>query len=90
MTEAEQQRIIGELVSDLAAAKRRLACLETKAEKLADNLGLLANWLRGHFPTGVSLSEDLSVADARSLVSEIKETKTHIVRLEERRTQFGV
>ena len=44
MTEAEQHRIIGQVVSDLAAAKKRLACLEIKAEKLSLQFGLPATW----------------------------------------------
>ena len=57
MTEAEKHRIIGQVVSDLSSAKKHLACLEAKAEKLSNEFGLLANWLRGLFPTGVALPE---------------------------------
>ena len=90
MTEAEQHRIIGQVVSDLAAAKKRLACLEIKAQKLSLQFGLLANWLNGHFPTGVELSDELEVAESRALITEIKDTKADIRRLEERRAKLEV
>ena len=90
MTEAEQQRIVGQVVSDLATAKRRLACLEAKAETLALQFGLLTNWLNGHFPTGVELQEGISVADALTLIAEIKDTKVQVARLDARREQLGV
>ena len=90
MTDSEQHRIIGQVVSELADAKKRLACLEAKAEKQSEHFGLLANWLRGQFPTGVSLPEDLSVSDAQALLVEIKEANKQVARLEERRTQLGV
>lgn len=90
MTEAEQHRIIGQVVSELAETRKRLACLEAKAEKLSDEFGLLANWLRGHFPTNVPLANELSVAGAKALLAEIKDTKDQIGRLEERRAQLGV
>ena len=90
MTDAEQHRIIGEVVSDLANAKKRLTCLESKSEKMGLEFGLLSNWLRGHFPTGVALEKDLSVEGALSLIDEVKETKHQIEHLEKQRSQLGV
>ncbi len=52
--------------------------------------GLLANWLRDHFPSGAALDSALSVPDALKLVEEIKDTKDRVERLEERRAQLGV
>ena len=90
MTNDEQHRIIGQVVSDLADARKRLACLEYKAEKLSLQFGLLANWLRGHFPTGADLAEGVDVAEALALVAEIKETKVEVEGLEERRAKLDV
>ena len=90
MTDAEQHRIIGEVVSELADTKKRLTCLESKSEKMVLEFGLLSNWLGGHFPTGVALEKDLSVEGALSLVEEVKKTKHQIERLEKRRSQLGV
>ena len=90
MGQDEQNRIIGQVVSDLAAAKRKLACLQAKADSMALDFGLLCNWLRGHFPTGVELPEDLSVADAQGLATEIKETQGEVERLEAHRSHLGV
>ena len=52
--------------------------------------GLLANWLQGHFPSGVELDSTLSIPDALKLIEEIKDTKSRVERLEERRAQLGV
>ena len=90
MTEDEQRNIIGQVVMDLAAARKRLACLEIKAEKTALHFGLICNWLNGHFPTGVELPDGLSVEDALALVTEIKATKAEIERLERRRAELGI
>ena len=90
MTDAEQHRIIGEVLSNLAAAKKRLACLEAKSENMYLQFGLLSNWLRGHFPSGVELDKELSVESALSLIEEVKETKDELQRLEARRIQMGV
>ena len=90
MNGAEQDQVIGQVVRQLSEAKKKLACLEAKSEGVALNLGLLCNWLRGQFPSGVALPEDLSIADAIALVTEVKETKAHIRQLEERRSRMGV
>ena len=90
MTKDEQHRIIGQVISDLADARKHLACLEHKAEKLSLQFGLLANWLRGHFPTGVDLAEGIDLAEALALIAEIKETKAEVKGLEERRAQLDV
>lgn len=90
MTEAEQHQIIGEVVSELSAEKRQLACLETKAEKLALEFGVLTNWLNGHFPSGVDIAEGLSVSGALALVEQTKQAKARIEQLEARRRQLGV
>ena len=90
MTDAEQHRIIGEVVSELAAAKKRLACLEAEAEKMYLEFGLLSNWLQGHFPSGVQLAEGLSVEGALALIAEVKETKERIQKLEARRAHLGI
>ena len=90
MTGAEQDRIVDRVLGDFTRAKKRLTCLEIKAEKLSLQFGLLANWLRGHFPTGVELQEGLSVDEALALVSEIKDAKAEVARLQARRDQLGV
>ena len=90
MTSEEQDQIIGKVVREIADTKKLLACLEEKAEGLALHYGLLCNWLRGHFPTGVVLPEGISVADALTLIDRIKETKQKIERLEARRIELGV
>ena len=90
MTEAEQDRIVDRVLGDHVRAKKRLACLEEKGERLSLQFGLLANWLGGHFPTGVALQEDLSISQALALIEEIKTAKAEIARLEARREQLGV
>ena len=78
MTNEEKTRITGQVVIELAEAKRTLACLEAKAERMSLEFGLLANWLRGHFPSGAALDSALSVPDALKLVEEIKDTKASV------------
>ena len=90
MNGAEQDQVLGQVVRQHSEAEKKLACLQTKAEEMALHFGLLCNWLSGHFPSGVALPEDLSVAEARALVIEVKETKTHIGQLKERRSRMGV
>ena len=90
MTDAERNRIIGEVVSELAEKKRTLACLEAKAEAMALQFGLLCNWLNGHVPSGVELQEGLSVQDALDVVESIKATRQRVDKLEAKRTQLGV
>ena len=90
MTHEEQDQITGRVVRELAETKRRLACLEAKAEALSHEFGLLANWLSGRFPSGVNLAEGLSVPEALSLVEAIKETRKRVGNLEARRAELGV
>ena len=90
MTEAEQHRIIGQVVSEMAAAKKRLACLEFKAGKMALQFGLLTNWLNGHFPTGVELSDGIAVDEALALVAEIKAVKVEIEHLKGCQSKLGI
>ena len=90
MNGAEQDQILGQVVRQLSEAKKKLACLEAKSDGMALDFGLLCNWLSGHFPSGVELPEDLSVAGARALVTEVKETKANIKQLEERRSSMDV
>ena len=90
MTDSERHTIIGQVVDDIAETKKNLACLEVKAERMALEFGLLANWLRGHFPSGVSLNDGLSIEDALNLIETIKETKEKLEGLEDRRSQLGV
>ena len=52
MTDEEKTRITGQVVIELAETKRTLACLDAKAEQMSLEFGSLANWLRGHFPSG--------------------------------------
>ena len=88
MTEEEQDRIVGQIFSELASARKRLVCLETKAENLSNEFGLLANWLRGHFPSGVEMAGGISVEDGLALIEEIRETKSRIAQLEDRAAQL--
>ena len=90
MTDEEKTKITGQVVIELAEAKRTLACLEAMAERMSLEFGLLANWLRGHFPSGVELGSSPTVPDALKLIDEIKDTKARVERLEERRVQLGV
>ena len=90
MTEKEQALIIGEVVQAIADTRRKLACLETKAENMSLEFGLLCNWLTGHFPSGVALDDNLSVSDALTLVKEIKETRKRLEQLQARRDEMGV
>ena len=90
MTDEEKTKITGQVVIDLAETKRILACLDAKAEQMSLEFGLLANWLRGHFPSGAELDGTLSVPDALKLIEETKDTKARVERLEERRAQLGV
>ena len=90
MTDDEKTKITGQVVIELAETKRILACLLAKAERMSLEFGLLANWLRDHFPSGAALDSALSVPDALKLVEEIKDTKDRVERLEERRAQLGV
>ena len=90
MTEDDKDRIIGQVVRELAETKRTLACLQAKAEGQAQALYLLGNWLRGLERTKAHLPNDLSIEGARQLLNEIDETKARIEGLEARRAELGV
>ena len=90
MNGTEQTQVIGQTAQQLSEAKKKLACLEAKSEEMALSLGLLCNWLRGHFPSGVALPENLSISEARALVTEVKEIKAKIARLEESWSRMGL
>ena len=73
---------------DLAAAKKLLACLESKADKLAENMQSAERVLRARSP--VLLPEIPSKENVEKLISEICEVQDKVSRLEAKRDRFGV
>ena len=90
MTDEEKTKITGQVVFELAERSEHWPVLKPRPNGMSLEFGLLANWLRGHFPSGVELDSTLSGPDALKLVEEIKDTKARVERLEERRAQLGV
>ena len=88
MTDDEQREIIGQVMIDLAAAKKLLACLESKADKLAENMQSAERVLRARSP--VLLPEIPSKENVEKLISEICEVQDKVSRLEAKRDRFGV
>ena len=48
MTNEEQHQITGQIVHELAEARRMLVCLERKSEKMADDFGFIIEMLFGN------------------------------------------
>ena len=90
MTEAEQHRIIGEAVLKLAEARKRRACLQARAERVAEDLEKVCTWLRGSRPIGSILNEEMTVPDAVALLFEIDKAATEVGKLEEKCRELGV
>ena len=88
MTDDEQRQIIGQAMLDLAAAKKLLACLESKADKLLENMQSAGRVLRARSP--VLLPEIPSKENVEKLISEICEVQDKVSRLEAKRDRFGV
>ena len=88
MTEDEQRDIIGQVMIDLAAAKKLLACLESKADKWAENMQSVERVLRARSP--VLLPEVPSKENIEKLINDIREAQDKVSRLEGKRDRFGV
>ena len=88
MTEDEQRDIIGQVMIDLAAVKKLLACLESKADKWAENMQSVERVLRARSP--VLLPEVPSKENIGKLINDIREAQDKISRLEGKRDRFGV
>ena len=88
MTDNEQRDIIGQVMIDLAAAKKLLACLESKADKWEDNMQSVKRVLRARSP--VLLPEIPSKENAEKLISDIRDVQDKVLRLEVKRDRFGV
>ena len=89
MTNEEQHQITGQIVHELAEARRMLVCLERKSEKMADDFGFIIEMLFGNLQfKDVQLAEDLSVSKALALIKEANETKVRIDRLQAKLDQL--
>ena len=88
MTEDEQRDIIGQVMIDLAAAKKLLACLESKADKWTENMQSVERVLRARSP--VLLPEVPSKENIEKLINDIREAQDKVSRLEGKRDRFGV
>ena len=88
MTNDEQREIIGQVMLDLAAAKKLLACLESKADRLAGNMQSAERVLRARSP--VLLPEVPSKENIESLINDIREAQDKVSRLEGQRDKLGV
>ena len=58
MTDSDQQREIGQIVTDRAAAKKELVCLESKADRAAASLRTVADELMRRDPSRFISSTD--------------------------------
>ena len=88
MTDNEQREIIGQVMLDLADAKKLLACLESKADRLAENMQSAERVLRARSP--VLLPEVPSKEDIVMLISDIRDAQDKVSCLEGNRDRLGV
>lgn len=100
MTEAEQDRIIVQTAEELKAEKRRLVCLERKAEKIADGLRQMIEIVEGRskdydiHPEGrVRVGFESIYVSEEEIVSVLKETEAcrkKIAKLQNQWDAFGL
>ena len=105
MTEHEQSQEVGRVVLAHAAAKKKVACLESKAETVASDLKLLAEVLTVGRRTVSETSFGFNVAsstenlvqisvpskdDLAKLFKELAEARSELQALAKRRSSFGI
>ena len=91
MTKAEENLLIGEVASDLAALRKRIGCLETKVEKyqraLSSALKALRNDGEDVFPDE---SEWPGISDMERLRGELNDARSQQWNLTKRLREWGV
>ena len=90
MTEDEQRQIIGQVMLDLAAARKLLACLESKANRLEADMRSLQDALRARKPVSHLVPEIPSKEGVQTLISDIRAARDEVLRLEGERDRLGV
>ena len=90
MTNDEQRQIIGQVMLDLAAARKLLACLESKANRLEADMRSLQHALRARTPVSHLVPEIPSREGVQTLISEIHAARDEVLRLEGERDRLGV
>ena len=89
MTDDEQRQIIGQVILDLAAAKKLAACLDSKANRLVADMRSVQHALRHRDPSLV-VPEIPSRENVERLISDIHETLAEVLRLEGERDNLGI
>ena len=97
MTTSEQQDIKGQTVEQLSEARRRLACLKAKAEKIRSGLRHEAQTISeaigqahgSETRTSLGLNEWPSKSDITVLLGEIRDTSSEIESLTQRLREWG-
>ena len=88
MTDDEQRQIIGQVMLDLAAARKLLACLDSKANRLEADMRSVQHTLRRRDPSLVP--EIPSRENVERLISDIHAARDEVLRLEGERDRLGV
>ena len=88
MTDDEQRHIIGQVMLDLAAARKLLACLDSKANRLEADMRSVQHTLRHRDPSLVP--EIPSRENVERLISDIHAARDEVLRLEGERDRLGV
>ena len=97
MTNDETHKLMGEAAAELANTRKKIACLETKAEGYIRTLTKASSALRGSL--GDRLHEDATIPDAREwpttdqieeLCNDLDETATRNGDLVKRMREWGI
>ena len=97
MSEEEQNSIVGKTILELQSKKKKLACMETKAKKMASELSVIAGMMKEvpefHSPPSLNpglIPEHPDNKECKQLLGSIYDARSEISTLHKDLTRMGV